>query len=69
LTIEVLDDINPIPIKYSKYAMSLDKVFKHKSLEALHYRLKHHRENTFKEFQYKSDVKYEDPLYFIILNI
>jgi len=44
------NDLNPIPIKYSKYAMSLDKVFKNQSLESLHINLKNPKKLVIKSF-------------------
>lgn len=35
-----MKDLSPIPIKYSKYAISLDKIFKNSSVESFHYNLK-----------------------------
>lgn len=49
--IKDLVDIDPIKIKYSKYAHSLDKIFKNQSLEAFQYNMKHPKTYTTKEFE------------------
>ena len=43
-------DINPIQIKYSKYAHSLDKLFKNQSLESFQYNSKNPKKYQTKEF-------------------
>ena len=35
-----MKDLSPIKIKYSKYAISLDKIFKNSSVEQFHHNLK-----------------------------
>lgn len=50
LYLKDLTDLNPIQIKYSKYAVSLDKIFKHSSLQGLQYQLKNPRIFRTKEF-------------------
>lgn len=45
--------------------MSLDKVFKNHSLEALHYQLKHPKKMIYKEFDFKTEIRNVDNLYVI----
>ena len=44
-------DIDPIQIKYSKYAHSLDKIFKNQCLESFKFNMKHPKKYTAKEFE------------------
>jgi len=48
-------DIDPIQIKYSKYAHSLDKIFKNQSLETFKFNMKHPKKYTTKEFDPNSN--------------
>lgn len=62
--LKVFSDLNPIPIKYSKYAVSLDKVFKNQSLESLHYNLKHPKAFKIKDFNFdKGEPPQQNNLY------
>ncbi len=45
-----MDDVKIIPVKYSKYAYSLDKIFKSNSLETLKKNLNNPKKFRFKEF-------------------
>ena len=45
-----MNDVDTIPIKYSRYAYSLDKVFKSNSLENLKKKLKNPKKYKISEF-------------------